>query len=142
MVGQDGAQRWHNISGQILAVYTTVAGAVVIPNSGLSFGLSFSPVIHHVATVRARTADNSDDIRFANGALKEGRSLLDATGLNFTGSLGVYWVVFAVVVGVLEWNALSGSGRPLQKPLATVSGTIHMGLALALVLYVAQSALL
>lgn len=87
----DGVQRWHNISGQILTVYNTFAGAVVIPNTGLSFGLSFSPVIHHVATVRARTADNSDDIRFANGTLKEGRSLLDATGLNFTGSAGVYW---------------------------------------------------
>ena len=87
----DGPQRWHNISGQILAIYNTFAGAVVIPDTGLSFGLSFSPVIHHVATVRARTADNSDDIRFANGTLKEGRSLLDATGLNFTGSIGAYW---------------------------------------------------
>lgn len=87
----DGVQRWHNISGQILTVYNTFAVAAVIPDTGLSFGLSFSPVIHHVATVRARTADNSDDIRFSNGTLKEGRSLLNATGLNFTGSIGAYW---------------------------------------------------
>ncbi len=58
------------------------------------------------------------------------------------GSLGIYWVVYAVVVGVLEWGALSGTGRPLQKPLATVSGTIHLGLGLTLVLFLAQSVLL
>ena len=44
------------------------------------------------------------------------------------GSLGVYWIVFLALAAVLEWNALSGTGKPLQKPLATVSGTIHFGL--------------
>jgi uncharacterized membrane protein len=58
------------------------------------------------------------------------------------GSLTVYWIVFLIVAGVLEWNALSGTGRPLQKPLATVRGTIHMGLGVSLVLYLAQSILL
>ena len=58
------------------------------------------------------------------------------------GSLGVYWIVFLVVAGVLEWNALSGSGRPLQKPLGTVRGTIHFGFGTAILLYLAQSVLL
>ncbi len=58
------------------------------------------------------------------------------------GSLGLYWIVFLIVAGVLEWNALSGTGKPLQKPLATVRGTIHFGLGLTLVLYLAQSVLL
>jgi len=58
------------------------------------------------------------------------------------GSLGLYWIVFFAVVGVLEWNALSGSGRPLQKPLASVRGTAHLGLGLTLLLYLAQSILL
>ena len=58
------------------------------------------------------------------------------------GSLGVYWIVFLALAGVLEWNALSGTGKPLQKPLATVSGTLHFGLGLTLVLYLAQSVLL
>jgi len=58
------------------------------------------------------------------------------------GSLFVYWIVFLALVAVLEWNALSGTGKPLQKPLATVSGTIHFGLGLTLVLYLAQSVLL
>jgi hypothetical protein len=58
------------------------------------------------------------------------------------GHLGLYWIVFFVLVAVLEWNALSGSGRPLQKPLATVSGTVHFGLGLTLLLYLAHSILL
>ena len=58
------------------------------------------------------------------------------------GSLGLYWLVFFVVAAVLEWNALSGSGKPLQKPLATVGGTIHFGLGVALLLFLAQSILL
>lgn len=88
---QDGVQRWHNISGQILAVYNTFAFAVTFPGTGFSVGASASPVIHHVATVRARTADDSDDIEFANGTLKEGRSLLDATGVNLQATVGVHW---------------------------------------------------
>ena len=87
----DGVQRWHNISGQILAVYNTFALAYVFGDSGFSLGASVSPVIHHVATVRARTADDSDEIEFANGSLKEGRSLLDATGVNVQATAGVYW---------------------------------------------------
>jgi uncharacterized membrane protein len=63
---------------------------------------------------------------------------LDAGG----GSLAVYWIVFLVVAGALEWNALAGSGQARQKPLSTVSGTIHLGLGATLVLYLAQSILL
>jgi uncharacterized membrane protein len=58
------------------------------------------------------------------------------------GSLAAYWIVFFALLAVAEWNALSGTGKPLQKPLATVSGTIHFGLGLTLVLYLAQSILL
>jgi long-subunit fatty acid transport protein len=88
---QDGVQRWHNISGSILSIYNTFAIAVVIPDTGLSIGANVSPVIHRVSTVRARTADDSDDIEFANGTLKEGRSLLQASGLNIAATAGVYW---------------------------------------------------
>lgn len=87
----DGVNRWHNISGQILNIYNTFAGAVVIPNTGLSFGASISPVIQHVATTRARTADDSDDTTNSNGTLKEGRSYLDASGVNIAASFGAYW---------------------------------------------------
>jgi uncharacterized membrane protein len=58
------------------------------------------------------------------------------------GNLAVYWIVFLAVAGALEWNALSGAGQPRHKPLATVNGTIHLGLGVTLVLYLAQSILL
>jgi len=89
---QDGVQRWHNIAGQIFAIYNTFAFAYAFGDSGLSIGLSVSPIIHHVETVRARTADDSDDIYNASTkALKEGRSYLDASGVNIGGSAGIYY---------------------------------------------------
>jgi hypothetical protein len=53
----------------------------------------------------------------------------------------VYWIVALVILGAVELNALIGPGKPTQKPLTTVSGAIHMGLVLWLVLFVAGSVL-
>jgi uncharacterized membrane protein len=50
-------------------------------------------------------------------------------------SLVPYWIVALVLVGLAEANALLGPGLPTQKPLASVSGTIHAGLGLAILLY-------
>lgn len=86
----DGVQRWHNISGQILAVYNTFAIAYKIAPAKLSIGASVSPVIHNVATARARNADGSDDT-VSNGSLIEGRSFINATGINLAASAGVYY---------------------------------------------------
>ena len=47
-----------------------------------------------------------------------------------------------VVMGALEVNALIGPGAPTQKMLTTVSGTIHAGLAVAILLFLAQWVLL
>lgn len=87
----EGPQRWHNISGQILAIYNTAAIAYRFPDARVSIGANFSAIYHHAETVRARNIDGSDDIRLANGALKEGRSYINVTGLNFAAALGVYW---------------------------------------------------
>jgi uncharacterized membrane protein len=46
----------------------------------------------------------------------------------------VYWILALAVVAALELNAVVGTGTR-QKYLATVSGTIHTGLAATLVLY-------
>lgn len=86
----DSTARWHNISGQILSVYNTFALAYRFGDSGFSVGASVSPVIHNVATVRARNANGSDDT-VVNGTLQEGRSFLHATGVNIANSFGVYW---------------------------------------------------
>ncbi len=86
----DGVQRWHNISGQILAIYNTLAASFTIKPLRLSIGASLSAVIHHVATVRARNLDGSDDTLIGN-TLIEGRSLINVWGLNFGASFGAYF---------------------------------------------------
>ncbi len=53
-----------------------------------------------------------------------------------------YAIAAAVLIVAVEANALIGPGLATQKPLASVSGTIHAGLALTVVLYIAASLLL
>jgi uncharacterized membrane protein len=65
-------------------------------------------------------------------------SSLDTGG----GALGAYWVVALLVMGALEANALIGPGAQTQKMLTTVSGTIHGGLIVSIVFYLAESVLL
>ena len=48
----------------------------------------------------------------------------------------VYWVIALALIVAFEVNALMGTGQARQKYLTTVSGTIHAGLGLALLLYV------
>jgi uncharacterized membrane protein len=55
-----------------------------------------------------------------------------------TGGVGLYWVVALIVILAVEAQALIGPGLATQKPLATVSGTIHAGLGLTLLLFLAQ----
>jgi uncharacterized membrane protein len=58
------------------------------------------------------------------------------------GLLGAYWLLALLMMLAVEANALIGPGAKTQKPLTTVSGTIHAGLALTIVLYLFQSVLL
>jgi uncharacterized membrane protein len=53
----------------------------------------------------------------------------------------VYWVVAGAIILFAEAQALIGPGTATQKPLASVSGTIHAGLALTAILYVVGAAL-
>jgi uncharacterized membrane protein len=57
------------------------------------------------------------------------------TWLHVGGNDVVYWILALVVIGLVEANALIGPGASSQKPLATVSGTIHAGLGLTLVMF-------
>jgi len=50
-------------------------------------------------------------------------------------NLVLYWLFFVVLIAAIEANALLGPGLPSQKPLATVSGTIHAALAALIVFY-------
>ncbi len=60
-----------------------------------------------------------------------------ASHFAFTGDGGVaaYWIVALIVMLAVEINALIGPGLATQKPLGSVSGTIHAGLGLTLVLF-------
>ncbi len=54
----------------------------------------------------------------------------------FNGSNDViFWLGVFVLVALIETNGLIGPGKPSQKMLTTVSGTIHAGLGVALLLY-------
>lgn len=86
----DGPQRWHDISGQIVAVYNTLALAYALP-ARFSIGVSFSPVLHLVKDTRARNLDGSDDTLTPTGKLIEGRAYLNATGFNVGLAAGLYW---------------------------------------------------
>jgi len=54
------------------------------------------------------------------------------------GGVTAYWVIALVLLLAVEVNALIGPGAATQKPLATVSGTIHAGLGLTLLLVILQ----
>jgi long-chain fatty acid transport protein len=84
----DGPQRWHNISGQLLSFYNTLALAYKI--GPLSLGASVSGIIHTVSTVRARNI-NGDDDTVGGGKLAEGRSLITASGFNIGAAFGAYF---------------------------------------------------
>ncbi|HSJ95665.1 MAG TPA: urate hydroxylase PuuD [Myxococcota bacterium] len=66
-----------------------------------------------------------------------------ASHFAFTGTGGVtlYWIVALLVILAVEVNMFLGPGLATQKPLAKVSGTIHVGLLLTLVLFLAQELL-
>lgn len=88
--GVDGPQRWFNISGRIISLYSTAALAITIPDTRLSFGVNGSLVHHTLETARARNSNGSDDT-LANDQLIEGRALIEASGFNAAASLGVYY---------------------------------------------------
>jgi cytochrome b561 len=58
------------------------------------------------------------------------------------GQLALYWIIALVVIAVFEAGALMGPGLPTQKPLASVKGTIHAGIAVSIVLFALQLFLL
>jgi uncharacterized membrane protein len=52
-----------------------------------------------------------------------------------SGGNAIYWILFFVLLGAIEFNALSTSSLPTQKPLATVRGTIHAGLGVSVLFF-------
>ncbi len=61
-----------------------------------------------------------------------------AGGADTGAGVGLYWIVALIVILAIEANGLIGPGAASQKPLTTVSGTIHAGLGLTAVLWLCQ----
>jgi uncharacterized membrane protein len=58
------------------------------------------------------------------------------------GKAGMWLGIIAVIVGLIEINALTGDKGPSKAPIEKVKGVIHMGLLLTVVLYVLQEVML
>jgi len=112
----DGPQRWQDISGQVLALYNTLAVAYQLP-WGISLGASFSPIIHMVKDLRARNVDGTDDTMSANNKLIEGRALIDGTAVNASVAAGVYFDPLnnhAMKIG-FSWTGQPGFGDTVMS---------------------------
>jgi len=53
----------------------------------------------------------------------------------------VWWLLFALLIAAVEWNALQGN-EATRKPLTTVKGAITLGFAVTAVMYVLMGVLL
>ncbi|MBW2268549.1 MAG: urate hydroxylase PuuD [Deltaproteobacteria bacterium] len=61
-----------------------------------------------------------------------------ARGADVGDGVQTYWIAALIVIALVEINGLIGPGAASQKPLTTVSGTIHAGVVLTAVLMLAQ----
>lgn len=78
---------------------------------------------------------------FFMGSASHLPSLAPRIGIPGEGHLGIYWLVFLVLAGAVEYNALAGkTDQKLAKP--PVGPVVHYGLLLTLGLFVAAMALL
>jgi long-chain fatty acid transport protein len=88
----DGPQRWWAIEGTIKNVYITGTAAYHIPELRLALGLSVNMVRSEVNTARARNASGHDHLSANDdGALLEGRALLDVKATELSIGLGLIW---------------------------------------------------
>lgn len=87
----DGPQRWASLDGEIRSYYVTAAVAYRIERARLSLGAAVNLVYNTITTLRARTANATDDLVAPSGLPLEGRSLLDASNLTASLGVGVVW---------------------------------------------------
>jgi long-chain fatty acid transport protein len=113
----DGVQRWHSIQGVIRSMYFSVAAAYDILDR-VSIGAAFNVVKSDVDTLRARTADGS------NNLTTEGRSWIDVGGWHATFGVGVIGEVAEEKV----WIGASYQARPALGEMQ-LSGTLNTNLS-------------
>lgn len=57
-------------------------------------------------------------------------------------ALGLFWILAFIILGAVEYNALTGTQGPTKKPLDSVSGALWAGFILTAVFYVLVLALM
>lgn len=113
----DGPQRWAAIEAEQRALYYTLAAGYRI-NDKIAVGAGFNVVQNSIALVRARNPDGTDDV-VGGGTVKEGRSLLEADGINFAASLGVMFKPTECSRIGLSYQSQPGFGETVLKGTLT-----------------------
>jgi long-chain fatty acid transport protein len=83
----DGPQRWSVTTGKQQSIFYTGAAAYRTADNRLSFGVAFNVIQSALQLTRARNVDGTDT-ETANGAVTEGRSLLDVTSIDVSLGFG------------------------------------------------------
>ncbi|MEZ4398383.1 MAG: outer membrane protein transport protein [Kofleriaceae bacterium] len=124
----DGPARWASIEGTQRSLYYTLAAAWHTPDRRFAIGAGVNLVSSEINLVRARNLDGTDDLVQANGALKEGRALLDVKGTDLAASVGVQWMPTPCSRIGLAYQSQPGFGQQtLTGTLATQIGATAPG---------------
>lgn len=84
----DGTQRWAGISSSFLIIHYTAAGAITLPEWGVSFGAAVSFVDGSIDTVRARNVNRGEQLLDERGYIQEGRIYFSGADRTATIALG------------------------------------------------------
>ncbi len=84
----DGPQRWSAIEGEQRSIYITLAGAWRTRSGSFAIGGGVNVVSSSVSLIRARNLNGSDDL-VAGAVQTEGRSLVEAKGVDLAASVGI-----------------------------------------------------
>lgn len=87
----DSAARWASIEGEQRALYYTLGVGWRTADGRFGVGAGLNVVQSKIALVRARNFDGTDDLVRADGAIAEGRSLLEVDSIDLAASIGLMW---------------------------------------------------
>jgi uncharacterized membrane protein len=68
---------------------------------------------------------------FFMGAASHYSSLVGPGGLG-----AICWIIIIIIIGAVEYNALTGSQGPTKKPLDSVAGALWFGFILTVIIYI------
>jgi long-chain fatty acid transport protein len=108
----DGVARWHSIEGSLIVANLSLGGAYKLDR--LSLGLAGNLMYSQVSFNQARTPGSDNNIG------SEGRSLIEASGWDFSFTVGVT----AEIVREELWVGLSYLSKPNFGDGSTLTGTL------------------